>query len=161
MGRNMIKTCRVKFLILMKGTWCTVRDLRRKGDGALGILFPSQVPSVITVKVSRCPRLRLCYHRAHFRCHTEPHGQLQPGSQRRTFQRNSHDPGVQLSSPRKAWFPDFIRSKRISFPWPMKWVSRRSTQLTCWDMFPYTERIQVGQDISQCFMEQLRLNPLP
>lgn len=47
--------------------------------------------------------------------------------------------GVQLSSPKKTWFPDFIRSKRISFPGPMKWVSRRSTWLTYWDMFPYTE----------------------
>lgn len=131
----------------------------KKGVRGFGHIYPSQVPSVVTVKVSRHPLLRLCYHRAHFCWHTEPRGQLQPGSQRRTFQRNSCDRGVQLSSPKKTWFPDFIRSKRISFPGPMKWVSRRSTRLTYWDMFPYTEFR--WDKTFQCFMEQLRLNPFP
>lgn len=40
-GKEYDKNMPCEILILMKGTWCTVRDLRRKGDGALGILFPS------------------------------------------------------------------------------------------------------------------------
>lgn len=36
----------------MKGMWYMVHDLIRKEDRALGILYPSQVPSVVMVKVS-------------------------------------------------------------------------------------------------------------
>lgn len=36
----------------MKGMWYTVHDLRRKEDRALGILYPSHVPSIVIVKVS-------------------------------------------------------------------------------------------------------------
>lgn len=33
MGKNMIKNMLCEILILMKGMWYTVRDLRRKEDG--------------------------------------------------------------------------------------------------------------------------------
>lgn len=67
MEKNMIKTCCVKFSeTSMKGMCYMVHDLTRKKDKALGILYPSQVPSVVTVKVSRSPLPRLCYRTAHF-----------------------------------------------------------------------------------------------
>lgn len=39
-GKEYDKNMLCEILILMKGMWYTVRDLRRKEDGALGIYTP-------------------------------------------------------------------------------------------------------------------------
>lgn len=109
MGKNMIKTCCVKF---SESPWRVYGPWPNK-EGGQGFGHSIPLASAICCHgegfMKSSPQA-LLPHRVD---HTEPHGQLQPGNQRWNFQRNSHDHSVQLSSPRKAWFPDFIHSKRI------------------------------------------------